>query len=73
MKIEFKKGLINKPNVLSITRSNGTTSWCKLQPGLEDHDLAHFAVESVMGYKKGFYGLIDGGIEVKDFELPKDH
>lgn len=66
------KKMISKPSVLSITRSDGTTTWSKLHHGLETHDLAHYAVESTLQFNNAFYGLINKGFTVADFELPKD-
>jgi hypothetical protein len=71
MTIVLKK-MIVKPSVLTITRSDGTTTWSKLHRGLETHDLAHFAVESTLQFNNAFYGLINRGLTVADFELPKD-
>jgi len=66
------KKMIDKPSVLSITRSDGTTTWSKLHRGLETHDLAHYAVESTLRFDNAFYGLINRGFTVADFELPKE-
>ena len=38
---------------------------------METHDLAHYAVEYTLKFTKAFYGLIDEGFTVADFELPK--
>ncbi len=54
--------------VLTLTRSDGTTTWSKIPPGLEYHDLAHYAVESVLHLKNSFYGMIETGVEISDFE-----
>ncbi len=31
------------------------------------HDLSHFAVETILGYKTAFYGMINNGVELSDF------
>ncbi len=54
--------------VMKITRNNGSETWSKLRRGMEDHDLAHIAVENELKLKKGFFGLIDKGAEITDFE-----
>jgi hypothetical protein len=51
-------------------RSNGSVTWQK-QDGKHAaffalHDLTHFAVESVLGYRLGFFGLIAQGWELED-------
>ena len=65
MKIIFKQ---NKTEViLTIERTDGTTTWSKLRRGIEDHDLAHFAVEQHLEFDQAFYGLVDSGIDIADF------
>ena len=68
--LTFKKNR-NKPTILHFKRTDGTTTWTKLRPGLEAHDLAHYVIETVLGYKNAFYGLINQGYEVGDFEVPR--
>lgn len=69
--LTFKKNR-NKQTVLHFKRTDGTATWTKLRPGLEAHDLAHYVIETVLGYKNAFYGLINQGYEVGDFELPRE-
>lgn len=35
------------------------------------HDLTHFAVETVLGHRGGFYGLVCDGWQLADFTQPK--
>jgi len=70
LKISLKKST-GKPSVLTITRSDGSTTWSKLHRGLETHDLAHYAVEKTLRFEHAFYSIIDKGYNVCDFELPK--
>ena len=70
LKVSLKKS-VDKPSVLTITRTDGSRTWSKLHKGLETHDLAHFAVEKVLGFKHAFYNIIDMGYTIADFELPK--
>lgn len=55
--------------VLRCTRQDGSVTWQK-QPKqgayFALHDLTHFAVESVLGYRQGFFGLIAAGWEIED-------
>lgn len=37
------------------------------------HDLTHYAVETVLGYERGFYGLLAAGWEFGDFSAPWPH
>jgi hypothetical protein len=59
---------------LTLTRADGTVTWQRQQASLAlvfpPHDLTHFAVESELGYRGGFYGLVSDGWEVGDFAAP---
>jgi len=57
--------------VLKCIRSDGSMTWSKLHPNTEYHDLAHIAIEEVLGFKNAFYGLIESGYNIQDFELPE--
>ena len=81
MKIILKKGSSQqdlsegkpfKKSTLHIYRDDGTLDWEFINPGLLTHDLAHYAVESILDMKHGFYGIINQGASIRDFELPKD-
>jgi hypothetical protein len=59
---------------LSCTRADGSVTWQR-QTGLQGaffplHDLTHFAVESVIGFRRAFYGLLADGWNVTDFGKP---
>jgi hypothetical protein len=71
MTITLKK-MRAKPSILTIVRNDGSSTWSKLQRGLETHDLAHYAVESILQFDNAFYGLINKGFTVADFVLPKE-
>ena len=71
MKIQFKKRR-DKPSVLHCIREDGSVTWVHIHPNFEVHDLAHYAVETVLGFKKAFYGLLSDGFNIEDFELPGD-
>jgi hypothetical protein len=59
---------------LTCVRSDGTTTWQRQrgQIGLvfPPHDLTHYAVETALGFRNGFYGLIDDGWDISDFAKP---
>ena len=67
MKIQFKKQK-NKPPTLHITRSDGSQTWVAFKHNFIQHDLTHFAAETVLNWKDGFYGLIEKGANIEDFE-----
>ncbi len=71
MLITLKKQFA-KPSILTIVRNDGSVTWSKLHRGLETHDLAHFAVESTLNFSNAFYGIINEGYQISDFELPKN-
>jgi hypothetical protein len=55
--------------VLRCTRGDGSVTWQKQTKHAVHfalHDLSHFAVETVLGYRGGFFGLIAEGWDVED-------
>ena len=59
---------------LSCERADGTSTWQR-QDGAQGrffpwHDLTHYAVETVLGHRRGFYGLVSEGWNVTDFGAP---
>jgi hypothetical protein len=59
---------------LTCIRADETRTWQK-QPGsvgmlLPFHDLTHYAVETSLRYRRGFYGLIAEGWDIGDFVPP---
>lgn len=59
---------------LSCHRADGSVTWQR-QDGAQGrffprHDLTHFAVETVLGHPRGFYGLVAEGWDVTDFGQP---
>ena len=59
---------------LTLTRADGTVTWQRQKGGhglvLPPHDLTHYAVESTLGYRRGFYGLVAEGWDASDFAAP---
>jgi hypothetical protein len=60
--------------VQSCTRPDGSSTWQRLPAGRSDffpvHDLTHYAVETVLGHRLGFYGLLANGWGFTDFAAP---
>jgi hypothetical protein len=55
--------------VLRCTRDDGSVTWqkqAKHGAHFAMHDLTHFAVETALGYRYGFFGLIAAGWDVED-------
>jgi hypothetical protein len=64
--------ILKKPDgsgVLRCTREDGSVTWQK-QPKhaafFALHDLTHYAVETVLGYRDGFFGLLAQGWDMDD-------
>ncbi|MDX1477326.1 MAG: hypothetical protein R3301_06440 [Saprospiraceae bacterium] len=57
--------------MLYCIRQDGSESWSRIRPGLALHDLAHYVVEKAMGFRQAFFGLVDQGFEIGDFEAPR--
>lgn len=76
LRITFTK----KPDgtvVSRYERADGTATWQRIDgPNAAFfalHDLTHYAVETVLGHQKGFYGLLVDGWNVTDFGTPWPH
>src|SRR5687767_334083 len=71
--IRIKKGADGRTS-LSCTRADGTTTWQRQQGAragfFPRHDLTHYAVETVLGHRRGFYGLVAAGWDLSDFGTP---
>lgn len=59
---------------LSCTRADGTATWTRQREGPAQffalHDLTHYAVETVLGHRLGFFGLAAQGWDLDDFGSP---
>ena len=67
MKIQIKKRS-NSKHVISYLRDGLETYWIEADNFLVLHDLCHFAIETTLGYKTAFWGLIASGINPNVFE-----
>ena len=56
---------------LSCRRDDGSVTWQRQEGQLARffplHDLTHYAVETVLGHRRGFFGLVADGWDVTDF------
>lgn len=59
---------------LSCQRADGSVTWQRLEGSqgrfFPIHDLTHYAVETVLGHRRGFYGLVAEGWDLTDFGAP---
>lgn len=57
-----------------LTRPDGTATWQRSRGAtgafFPPHDLTHLAVESTLGHRRGFYGLVAAGWDLGDFGAP---
>ncbi len=70
MRIEIVKRA-DGSGVLRCTRDDGSVTWqkqAKHSAYFALHDMTHFSVETVLGYHRGFFGLIAEGWEIEDTE-----
>lgn len=68
LRIEIAKRL-DGAGVLSCTRGNGSITWQKQARHAAHfalHDLTHYAVETALGYRHAFFGLIADGWEIEE-------
>jgi hypothetical protein len=59
---------------LSCVRADGSTTWQRQEGSharfFPYHDLTHYAVETTLGHRRGFYGLVAEGWDFSDFGTP---
>jgi len=66
MTIRFTKGQ-GKRDTLAIIRDDGTSTWSALTPGFATHDFMHYALETALGCKDAFLGLVGRGLAIESF------
>lgn len=57
-----------KPHILSYTRDDGSVTWMYSDDFFTRHDLSHYAIETIMEYRTAFYGMLNDGMDIGDFE-----
>ena len=71
--IRLKKGADGGSSI-RCTRADGTVTWQRQDPAkarfFVRHDLTHYAVETVLEHRRGFYGLLAEGWDFTDFGAP---
>src|SRR5450432_346262 len=58
----------DKPHVIKYTRDNGTATWMPANDFFVQHDLSHYAIEKTLHYRSAFMGMLNNGMDIKDFE-----
>jgi hypothetical protein len=71
LEIRLKKGR-DGPHSFVLIRPDGshTRQHDHTKGFFPPHDLTHFAVETQLGYRRGFYGIVADGWDLKDFGHP---
>jgi hypothetical protein len=69
LRIRLQKGR-DGPSTITCTRPDGSSTWMRVQDFFPLHDLTHYAVESTLGLREAFYGLILSGWSITDFATP---
>lgn len=67
MQICFTKHT-GKQHVIKYIRDNGTETWMYCDDFFIRHDLSHYALEKILGYKTAFNGMLNAGMDIHDFE-----
>jgi hypothetical protein len=67
--IHIKKGR-DGPDVLTCVRPDGSATWQRVHAAFPIHDLTHYAVETTLGLRNGFLGLVAQGWDIEDFGTP---
>jgi hypothetical protein len=72
MQVRFTKGK-DKPDTLHCIRADGSQTWTRLPHGFGPlHDLAHYVVETTLGFDRAFYGLLAQGRAIEEFADTED-
>ena len=58
------------PPVLAAKRGDGSATWQRSHVAFPVHDLVHYCVESTLGFRNAFFGLIAQGWSLEDFGNP---
>jgi hypothetical protein len=67
MVMEITKN-IDKPHVICYVRDDRTKTWMHADNFFVRHDLSHYAIEKILGYTTAFMGMLNKGMDIKDFE-----
>lgn len=65
MTIRFTKGKKGKPSVLTCFRADGSATWYYYKhTTLILHDFCHYAAETTLALRSGFYGRVASGVNL---------
>lgn len=69
MLVQLKKGRDSRPTLICI-RADNTRTWSRVHEFFPIHDLSHYAVESILGFREAFFGLVASGWNIDTFTEP---
>jgi len=67
MELQITKNT-TKPHIVLYKRDNGTETWMQADDYFVRHDLSHYAIEKTLGYSTAFMGMLNNGMDIRDFE-----
>lgn len=67
MQIRLSKGKHGKNGALTCLRADGSCTWQASTDYFARHDLIHYAVETTLGYREAFLGLVAQGRDLDSF------
>ena len=68
MLIRFTKAKnTSKHDTLTCVRSDGSKTWWTLPTHFAEHDMLHYIVETTLGFREAFFGLIAAGRDIDSF------
>jgi hypothetical protein len=56
-----------KPHIILYKRDDGTETWMHADDYFVRHDLSHYAIEKMLNYKTAFMGMLNQGMNIRDF------
>jgi hypothetical protein len=59
---------VGKLHVIKYVRDNGSATWMNTDDFFVQHDLSHYAIEKTLNYTSAFMGMLNNGMDIKDFE-----
>lgn len=63
--IATRQGRGDKLDQLRCVRRDGSTTGCGMpRQGILSHDLVHYVVESTLGWRHAFYGMVAAGTDI---------
>ena len=66
MKVELQKNSGSK-NIIRFFTKDDKIEWAYGDDFMILHDLSHYTIEKTLGYTTAFFGLIQSGVKIKDF------